>query len=261
MLSRRRRTDLCDLGRCRTSVVGLRYVFRTLEICRVLALACSYSVAFGSDRTIAQFAHTVWGSKDGAPSAVGALAQTSDGYLWLGGTDGLYRFDGVLFEHYQPQSGGPFPAGSVTSLLALPNGDLWIGFRAGGFSLLRNRNATNYTTRDGVSAGLVWSFAQDREGTIWAATDSGLLRLEGSRWKHVGNDWNFPGKSDLAIFLDRQGTLWFSTEDTLVFLPPGARRFHPTGIQVGHVPQITQAAGGKLWMAETTRSVRPIPLS
>jgi hypothetical protein len=70
--------------------------------------------------------------KDGAPSPLNALAQTPDGYLWLGTHDGLYRFDGVVFESYQSQSGGPFPARNVGSLLALPNGDLWIGFRSGG---------------------------------------------------------------------------------------------------------------------------------
>jgi signal transduction histidine kinase/ligand-binding sensor domain-containing protein len=188
------------------------------------------------------------------------LAQTTDGYLWLGSTDGLYRFDGVVFELYQPQSGGPFPV-RVSSLLALPNGDLWIGFSFRGISLLRNGNATNYSVREGVPNGVIRSLAQDREGTIWAATDSGLLRLEGSRWKEVGKDWNFPGKSAIAIFLDRQGALWVSTENTLVFLPPGARRFQPTGIRVGQVMRITQAANGKLWMAEVTRSVRPIPLS
>ena len=233
---------------------------QTLEVCLFLALACSYSAAFDSDRTIAQFAHTAWGAKDGAPSPVTALAQTPDGYLWLGGPDGLYRFDGVVFERYHPQSGGPFPVRGVNSLLALPNGDLWIGFSSGGVSLLRNGNATNYGVREGVPNGVIWSLAQDREGTIWAATDSGLLRLEGSRWKDVGEDWNFPGKSAVTIFLDRQGALWVSTEDTLVFLPPGARRFQPTGIRVGQVTQIAQAANGKLWMAETSRSVRPIPL-
>jgi ligand-binding sensor domain-containing protein len=234
---------------------------RTLGIYIFLMLACSCSAAFGSDRTIAQFAHTAWGPKDGAPSPVTALAQTSDGYLGLGNPGGLYRFDGVVFEGYQPQSGGPFAGGSVTTLLALPNGDLWIGFSAGTLSLLRNGNSTNYTTRDGVPEGVVWSFAQDRAGTIWAATENGLARLEGKRWKQVGKDWNFPGKSARTVFLDRQGTLWVSTEDTLVFLPPGARRFQPTGIRVGQVMQIGQAASGKLWMAETTRSVRPVPLS
>jgi PAS domain S-box-containing protein len=260
-LKRTRLADFCGSGRCRASVVGSRYVDRTLVVCLFLALACSCAAALDSNRTIAQFAHTAWGPKDGAPSPVTALARTSDGYLWLGGPDGLYRFDGVVFEHYQPQSGGSFPVRTVSSLLALPNGDLWIGFPSGGVSVLRHGNATNYTVREGVPNGVVWGFAQDREGTIWAATSSGLARLEGSRWNEVGKDWNFPGKSAVAIFLDRQGTLWVSTEDMLVLLPPGARRFQPTGIRVGQVPQIAQAADGKLWMAETTRSVRPIPLS
>jgi PAS domain S-box-containing protein len=213
------------------------------------------------ERTIGQFQHTEWGPKDGAPSPVTRLAQSADGYLWLGTHDGLYRFDGVVFERYQPQSGGPFPIGAVSSLLALPNGDLWIAFMPGAISLLRQGIAMNYTTRDGVPNGGIWSFAQDRDGTIWAATSGGLVRLEGNRWKEVGEDWNFPGKTARAVFLDRQGTLWVSTEDSLVFLPPGAKRFQPTGIRVGVVTKIAQAANGKLWMAEVTRSVRPIPLS
>jgi PAS domain S-box-containing protein len=232
-----------------------------LKICLFLALACSCAAAFGSDRTIAQFAHTVWGSKDGAPSPVTALAQTSDGYLWLGSPDGLYRFDGVVFEHYQPQSGGPLSAHTVTSLLALPNGDLWIGYSSGGITLLRHGNATTYTAREGVPNGVIWRFAMDREGTVWAATSGGLARLQRDRWKEVGEDWSFPGKSATTVFLDRQGTLWVSTEDTLVFLPPGARHFQPTGIRAGPVMQIAQTASGRLWMAETTRSVRPVPLS
>ena len=241
---------------------------QSLGVAGILALLAIFFVftpgrisALESDRTIAQFAHTAWGPKDGAPSVVEALAQSADGYLWLGSPDGLYRFDGVVFERYQPQSGDPLPARRVSSLLALPNGDLWIGFRAGGMSLLRNGRATNYTTRDGAPGEAVWGFAQDRAGTIWAATDSGLARLKGNRWSEVGKDCNFPGKSAHTIFFDHQGTLWVSTEDTLILLPRGAKRFQQTGIRVGQVYQIAQAAGGKLWMAETTRSVRPIPLT
>jgi len=174
MLSRRRRTDFCGSGRCRASVVGPRSVVWTLEVCLFLALACSCAAAFDSDRTIAQFAHTAWGPKDGSPGAIEALAQSVDGYLWLGSSDGLYRFDGVVFEHYQPQSGGSLPTQAIYSLLALPNGDLWIGFSSGAISLLRNGNATNYSVREGVPNGGIWSLAQDREGTIWAAASGGL---------------------------------------------------------------------------------------
>jgi len=87
-----------------------------------------------------------------------------------------------------------------------------------------------------------------------------LVRLEGNRWKQVGKDWNFPGSSAQTLFLDRDGTLWVATEDTIVFLPAGSRTFQPTGLLTGQVFQIARAPNGKLWMAETTRSVRPIPL-
>lgn len=240
---------------------------RTIPVWRVVwtwlfvAALCTASFALERDRTIAQFAHTAWGPKDGAPSEVTALAQSADGYLWLGSPDGLFRFDGVVFERYEPESGGPIRARNVSSLLALPNGDLWIGFQSGGISLLRGGNLTSYTAREEAPSAMVRGFAQDREGAIWAATSSGLMRLEGNRWKEVGKDWNFQWQLPRAIFVDRQGTLWVATEDTLAYLPKGARRFKSTGIRVGLVAQIREAPNGKLWMAETTRSVRPLPLS
>ena len=43
--------------------------------------------------------------KKGAPGQIHALAQTSDGYLWIAAPDGLYRFDGVSFERYKPRTG------------------------------------------------------------------------------------------------------------------------------------------------------------
>src|SRR5579863_1417692 len=107
--SRRRRTNFCGAGQRRFSVVDSRCVVRTLEVCLLLVLTCSCAAAFESDRSITQFVHTAWSAKEGAPNVVGELAQTSDGYIWLGTPNGLYRFDGVAFEHYLPQSGGPFP--------------------------------------------------------------------------------------------------------------------------------------------------------
>jgi signal transduction histidine kinase/ligand-binding sensor domain-containing protein len=234
--------------------------FRLFNASLICLLACVSVAAQDWDRTIAQFQHTTWGSKEGAPDQIEALAQTEDGYLWIGTDNGLYRFDGIAFERYEPRSGGPFPGGAVISLLALPNGDLWTGFSSGQISLLRDGRATNYKSREGVPPGEIRGFAQDREGTIWAASGGGLLRLEGNHWKIVGEDWNFPEKSAQTCFVDRQGTLWAAAADTIAFLPAGSKMFQSRGIHVGQVYQITQAANGKLWMAETTRSVRPVPL-
>jgi signal transduction histidine kinase/ligand-binding sensor domain-containing protein len=225
--------------------------WRTVYIWLLLVVVCPASFGLGSDRTIAQYVHTAWGQKEGAPGGILALAQTADGFLWLGCVDGLYRFDGVSFELRRP--------GITYALLALPNGDLWIG-RKSAVSLLSNGQVTDYTVNDGVPAGKVASFAKDSEGVLWMATSAGLARLDGQRWKQVGADWNFNEAYATGMLLDRQGTFWVAAGHTILYLPRGSQQFHITGITTTQVWTLAQAPNGKLWMSETSRSVRPIPL-
>ena len=223
----------------------------SLNICAsLLVLLCVPLQAQSFGRTIQQYVHTAWGDKEGAPNGILALAQTTDGFLWIGAVDGLYRFDGISFERYRP--------GIVYALLARPNGDLWVGLSAA-VVRLRTGQQTTYSVSEGVPNGKVAGFAEDAEGTIWVATNAGLARLEGDRWTQVGQNWDFPGKLATGMCLDRHGTFWVATDSTIVFLPHGARKFQPTGISSGEVWQIVEAQNGQLWLAETTRSVRPMP--
>jgi signal transduction histidine kinase/ligand-binding sensor domain-containing protein len=233
--------------------------FRRLQTVLVvpMVLVVVVPLLHANDRTIAQFVHTSWGAKDGVPG-VYALAQTTDGFLWLGTQRGLYRFDGISFERYQPQSGPSFQSSNITALLAFPNGDLWIGYREKGVSLLRGGKNFNYTSVDGLPQGRVNRFAQDRQGTIWVGTAGGLARFDHDRWQRVGADWGYPGASSSALYLDRQGTLWTASEGSIFFLPPGAKKFQTTGINVGQSLQMGESASGALWLAETSRSVHPV---
>src|SRR5258708_2166972 len=120
-----------------------------LLCCLLSVLLSVEAYADDRDRTISQFQHTAWTAKVGAPGGIEALAHSRDGYLWLGTTNGLYRFDGLSFERIDPVTGPAFPSRGVCSFLALPNGDLWIGFRAGGISLLRAGVNTNYGASEG----------------------------------------------------------------------------------------------------------------
>ena len=90
---------------------------------------------------IGELDHTVWTIRDGAPSSVYALAQSADGMLWIGSTTGLYQFDGVRFEPFEPPAGVALPLQVVSALLALPDGKLWIGYTRGGTSVLAARPA------------------------------------------------------------------------------------------------------------------------
>src|SRR6185295_14804981 len=61
-----------------------------------IALAiCPPVYALSSSVDISQYAHTVWTVKDGFVGGVLTIAQTADGYLWVGGPGGLFRFDGI----------------------------------------------------------------------------------------------------------------------------------------------------------------------
>jgi signal transduction histidine kinase/ligand-binding sensor domain-containing protein len=154
--------------------------------------------------------HQSWTFKDGAPESVLSFAQTADGYLWLGTLTGLFRFDGSRFELFRPNSGDPLPWTDVPTLFAPRTGGLWIGYRYGGFSFLKNGRLTNYTPEHGPAT--VHGFAQDRHGIVWAATWNGLWRFDGSSWQPNPAGWE-KGLQAAQVGLDRDGTLWVLTAD------------------------------------------------
>jgi signal transduction histidine kinase len=207
--------------------------------------------AFGIDRDVRldQLYHTAWTAKDGAPANVYAFAQTSDGALWLGTEDGLYRFDGVRFMRFYPSAGPALPVGRINSLTVDPDGSLWVGFNPSSVSRIRDGKAVNYTERDGLP-GSVRAIAKDRQGFIWAATNSGLVRLEGSRWTVVGSDWHFPPSSCLSVYVDREGRLWVGTTDKLLFLEDGGRKFQVASDHLHNVQDIAESPDGTLWILE-----------
>jgi len=215
--------------------------------------------ALDRDLSLKQLHHTAWTFADGAPADVTALAQTPDGYLWLGTTSGLFRFDGERFERYRPPNADATADAAlsryVMALMALSDGTLWIGFRYSGAARLLDGVLTAYGEKEGLPPGHLRSFARDLDGVIWAASAGGLARFDGRAWEAVGKSWRFPSNYASAVFVDKEGTLWAAAESTIVKLARGARTFEETGAKVGQVPRIGAAPDGKLWIAETTRSV------
>src|ERR1700730_3931097 len=130
---------------------------------------------------ISQYGHTAWTARDGfSLGNIYAIAQTPDGYLWLGGEFGLFRFDGVRSVPWQPPAGqhlsdqGIFRG--IYSLLVTRDGTLWIGTFAG-LVTWSGGKLTRYPELDGL---LVTALLEDHEGAVWA----GLL--DGSSGAHAG---------------------------------------------------------------------------
>jgi signal transduction histidine kinase/ligand-binding sensor domain-containing protein len=94
-----------------------------------LALACSASLARALDpnRILSQYMREHWGSEKGfTGGSVTSLAQTPDGYLWIGTEKGLIRFDGLSFRTFPQATPTPFPIGPVQALASDSQGNLWI---------------------------------------------------------------------------------------------------------------------------------------
>src|SRR6202166_3374523 len=93
---------------------------------------------------VSQYAHTAWKIRDGfAKGSILSIAQTPDGYLWLGTAFGLSRFDGVRIVPLQPPPDQHLPSTIIRSLVAARDGTLWIG-TSNGLGSWKNGKLTQY---------------------------------------------------------------------------------------------------------------------
>jgi ligand-binding sensor domain-containing protein len=126
--------------------------------------------ALDPDFRISQYGHVAWWMEDGAFNGTPrVITQTQDGYIWIGTSDGLARFDGVRFGAWRPPKDSPLPSSSIYSLLGSSDGSLWIGTAAG---LARWKDNKQYSIHSVVFDG--------EEYKIWGhnVTIFGLIRWD-----------------------------------------------------------------------------------
>jgi ligand-binding sensor domain-containing protein len=111
--------------------------------------------------------HASWNEASGLGGVVYSLAQTTDGFLWIGTSTGLYRFDGLKFEPFFGPLGTP-PIQEVRALLGTTDGGLWVGYR-NGVAFLKQDTSSFYSEQQGLPYGRVISLAQTPDGAVWAA--------------------------------------------------------------------------------------------
>src|ERR1700686_1709569 len=134
----------------------------------ILLATCPYARALDPVLDVSQYAHTAWKIRDGfAKGSILSIAQTPDGYLWLGTAFGLSRFDGVRNVPWQPPPNQRLPSAAITRLVAARHGTLWIGTPSG-LSSWKNGKLTQYAELGGLQ---IVALVEDHEGSIWAGTN------------------------------------------------------------------------------------------
>ena len=199
-----------------------------------LALPLTSALALDPARQLVQYHHQVFSPRGAAATEVTEVAQTDDGYLWVGTSVGLYRFDGATFELISTLGDQSILHLPVISLFAAPSGGLWIGYGGGaGAGFFKNGQYSAKSPANGW--GTMVSGAVDRDGVAWAVVDRRLVRLDGLERRELGADWGLPDAAIHEVIVDRAGTVWVSTtaQEDLMSLPLGERRFRWTGQHIG----------------------------
>jgi signal transduction histidine kinase/ligand-binding sensor domain-containing protein len=212
---------------------------------------CTTAFALSQDTKLSEFRHTAWGAKEGVPSGiVTCIAQTSDGYLWLGSERGLSRFDGLHIVPFPFVLDERLSSKSIFTLFAPPSGGLWVGFTFGGVAFLKEGRVTFYTQNEGLPRGSVKTIVQQPDGLIWAATAEGLARLEGARWQLIEAEMKYPVTDTWSLLVDSGGALWVGAIGKLYFLPKGEAVFRQKDTHLVGRLELTESPSGAVWAAD-----------
>jgi ligand-binding sensor domain-containing protein/signal transduction histidine kinase len=189
-----------------------------------------------------------WDSSGGLPhNTVRAIAQTPDGYMWIGTENGLARFDGVRFENFIRENTPALPNPNVEFLQVDSLGTLWVGSK-GHMAMWDGRRLTEVEWPLASGDGVDWLLISRSNELVFATGQGCIIRGRPSaRGDYQWTSSRPAGASTYAV--DARGDVWQLTL--------GGRLLHLTGQQAdrvtvaeaaGRLNKIMADEGGRLWL-------------
>jgi signal transduction histidine kinase/CheY-like chemotaxis protein/ligand-binding sensor domain-containing protein/HPt (histidine-containing phosphotransfer) domain-containing protein len=175
-----------------------------------LLLASPAAVALTPAKAPTQYVLNNWQLAEGLPqNSPVTIAQTRDGYLWVGTQEGLARFDGARFTVFDRRIAHQIRTNVVTALRGDRQNRLWIGTGAG-VTLLEQGQFRGFGENSPLATTLVYEIIEDRRGHLWFATEAGLYRYDGGTIERVTLREGVTDGSVRAVHEDHHGVIWFA---------------------------------------------------
>ncbi|MBQ4462972.1 MAG: response regulator, partial [Eubacterium sp.] len=152
---------------------------------------------------------------------INAIAQTPDGYIWVGSYSGLYRYDGTKFNRYYPNE----EINTVMQLFVDSSGRLWIGTNESGVACFdtKTRKIRLYKMEDGLTSNSIRSLCEDDDGNIYVGTTETLsiIKPDGSIEIGTGDDLSYvrcmvKGKDGIIAGVTNSGKLFFMRDKKVI---------------------------------------------
>lgn len=194
------------------------------------------------------------------------IYQDSKGWIWIGTSQGLNRFDGYKFTNYKNKPNDPnsLSGSLVRCIFEDKNGDLWIGIENGGLNKFnRDReNFTRYASIDNFASlfgNWVTTIAQDKAGNLWIGTEKGLVEMDPATGKVLSFFTQDPNGTSLShnnvrvLRFDKGGNLWIGTFDGLDVLDISRKNFQHIPLPYGNktkdeIIRIYEDYDGQFWI-------------
>ncbi len=121
------------------------------------------------------YAAVLYNNTNGLPtSEANALAETREGFIWIGSYSGLIRYDGNTFERIDSTTG----IASVVSLYVDSLNRLWIGTNDNGVAVMEQGEFTFFYEEDGLDSSSVRAIVEDKKGNIYIGTTDGISIID-----------------------------------------------------------------------------------
>lgn len=176
------------------------------------AIGCLQLSALDPARSLFQYVHEAWKQREGLTvDSVNCIAQSPEGFLFVGTEDGLFRFDGARFARYDRANTPALRDNLVAALERDESGRLWIGMiRGGGLAYYRNGRFGRLPVSSGIDNFGVTSICRDGSGGLWVGTwGNGLLHLQSDRVTETfTRERGLAANVVYALLRARDGSLW-----------------------------------------------------
>ncbi|HXT26877.1 MAG TPA: two-component regulator propeller domain-containing protein [Candidatus Eisenbacteria bacterium] len=227
---------ICRLKQTRWTVIGI-----------ALAGLLTDARALDPNRLLSQYVREQWTTESRFPGgAVNGIAQTADGYLWIGTDRGLIRFDGFNFRPVSFASSATASNVPILQLLTDAAGKLWI--RPQGGDLVRQKDGKFESVRYGQ--GAITAVSKDkREGVLVSDIEQGTFRFTADHVQKLGPD----SPPVISMTETADGKVWLGTlGDGLFFLTGGRATQANTGLPDRKINCLLAIGSDELWVGTGT---------
>jgi len=196
-----------------------------------------------------------WQTDEGLPqNSVWTIAQTPDGYLWVGTHEGLARFDGVRFTLIDVPSVPYLKQAWIVALCLSRDGSLWIASENNGLTRLKDGAFTQFKESDGLPGSQVQCLWEGQDGTLWIGGDKGLARFQTGKITRCTQSERLSNNSVKALYEYPTGVIRAATVKGLISVTSAGQE-DADNFGFGPVTNVLKAVTadrkGQLWLGTT----------